>query len=214
MRAQHLPHRHARDGVEAGGGLVEEEDARLVHEAARDLDAPAHAAGEVLDRRLAPLRELDRLQQLVDQALALAARHAVELGEDEQVLLDAQLEVAGQGLRDDADRAPHVVGAASLTSKPFTSAVPAVGGSSVVSMRMSVDLPAPFGPSRPKISPSSTREAHPVHGGEVAEALDDLADVDRRHRRPQRTGSATYAVMPSGERAVVVVDAAAGSRRS
>ncbi len=41
-------------------------------------------------------------------------------------------------------------------SKPLTSAVPEVGTSSVVSMRMSVDLPAPLGPSRPKISPSST----------------------------------------------------------
>src|SRR5581483_5288004 len=32
---------------------------------------------------------------------------------------------------------------------------------SVVSMRMSVDLPAPFGPSRPKISPSSTAKLMP-----------------------------------------------------
>ena len=28
-------------------------------------------------------------------------------------------------------------------------------------MRMSVDLPAPFGPSRPKISPASTRKLMP-----------------------------------------------------
>ena len=39
------------------------------------------------------------------------------------------------------------------TSKPLMSARPAVMGSSVVIMRMSVDLPAPFGPSKPKISP-------------------------------------------------------------
>src|SRR5262245_4925369 len=47
------------------------------------------------------------------------------------------------------------------TSWPATSAVPAVGGRSVVSIRMSVDLPAPFGPSRPKISPSSTPKLTP-----------------------------------------------------
>src|SRR5690349_12785186 len=41
-------------------------------------------------------------------------------------------------------------------SKPLTIAVPSVGVSSVVSMRISVDLPAPFGPSSPKTSPSST----------------------------------------------------------
>ena len=48
-------------------------------------------------------------------------------------------------------------------------------------MRMSVDLPAPFGPSRPKISPSSTVKLTPFDGGEVAELLDDAADVDGGH---------------------------------
>ena len=43
-----------------------------------------------------------------------------------------------------------------MMSCPATIAVPLVGGTSVVSMRMSVLLPAPFGPSRPKISPLCT----------------------------------------------------------
>ena len=64
------------------------------------------------------------------------------------------------------------------TSKPLMSAVPEVGGSSVVSMRISVDLPAPFGPSRPKISPFVDVEADALDGGEVAELLDDVPDVD------------------------------------
>ena len=51
-----------------------------------------------------PLRELDGFEQFVDQPRALVARHAVQLGEDEQVFLDAQLEVAGHRLRNDADR--------------------------------------------------------------------------------------------------------------
>src|SRR4029079_833861 len=49
-----------------------------------------------------------------------------------------------------------------MTSKPLMIAVPAVGVSSVVIMRMSVDLPAPFGPSRPKTSPSSTPKLTPL----------------------------------------------------
>ena len=39
------------------------------------------------------------------------------------------------------------------TSLPATVAVPDVGSSSVVSMRTAVDLPAPFGPRKPYISP-------------------------------------------------------------
>src|SRR6185295_18304407 len=48
-----------------------------------------------------------------------------------------------------------------VTLNPLTSAVPEVGRSSVVSIRISVDLPAPFGPSRPKISPASTANVIP-----------------------------------------------------
>ena len=40
-------------------------------------------------------------------------------------------------------------------------AVPDVGGSSVTIMRISVDLPAPFGPSSPKISPGATENEMP-----------------------------------------------------
>src|SRR5271157_1256312 len=43
-----------------------------------------------------------------------------------------------------------------LTSNPTTSARPDVGFSSPQSMRIVVDLPAPFGPRKPKISPLRT----------------------------------------------------------
>jgi len=41
-------------------------------------------------------------------------------------------------------------------SKPATFALPAVGASMVVSILMVVVLPAPFGPSRPKMEPAVT----------------------------------------------------------
>ena len=42
------------------------------------------------------------------------------------------------------------------TSRPCTTAVPWSGRASVVRILMVVDLPAPFGPSRPKITPRGT----------------------------------------------------------
>ena len=42
------------------------------------------------------------------------------------------------------------------TSKPFTRAWPELGTTSVVSIRISVDFPAPFGPSKPNTSPCFT----------------------------------------------------------
>jgi hypothetical protein len=44
--------------------------------------------------------------------------------------------------------------ASATTSWPSTRAVPEVGISSVISILMVVVFPAPFGPSRPKSSPS------------------------------------------------------------
>ena len=131
----------------------------------------------------APLRQLDRLEQLVDQPLALGARHAVQLGEDDQVLLDAQLEVAGHRLRDDADRLAHAVGLLDDVEAVDRARCPTVGGSSVVSMRISVDLPAPFGPSRPKISPSSTAKLMPLTAVKSPNFLTMLLDVDGVHGR-------------------------------
>src|SRR5512142_1037116 len=51
--------------------------------------------------------------------------------------------------------------ASAATSNPPTAARPPVGGTSVVSMRMSVDLPAPLGPSSPNVSPSATSKEIP-----------------------------------------------------
>ena len=66
-------------------------------------------------------------------------------------------------------------------SKPLTRAVPEVGGTSVVNMRMSVDLPAPFGPSSPNTSPCSTVKLKRVHGGKIAEALGQIFNFDVEH---------------------------------
>jgi organic hydroperoxide reductase OsmC/OhrA len=72
------------------------------------------------------------------------------------------------------------------TSKPLTSARPPVGRSSVESMLMVVVLPAPFGPSNPKTSPSSTWEADALHCLDAVESACQLVDLDHRPRRTLR----------------------------
>ena len=125
----------------------------------------------IFDGLVRPLRELDGREQLGDELLAPLARDAVQLREDQQILARAQLEIARHRLRDHADRPAHGVRDPCTMSAPPTIAVPEVGEQSVVSMRMSVDLPAPFGPSSPKISPSLDGERDAVDSGEIAEAL-------------------------------------------
>ncbi len=106
---EHLPDRDARHGVEPGRRLVEDEDPRLVHEAARDLEPPPHAARERLHGLVGPLQQIDRREQVVDRALALLRREAVELREDRHVLPGREVQVRGHRLRDHADRLAHAV---------------------------------------------------------------------------------------------------------
>ena len=106
---EHLPYRDARNGVEAGGGLVQKKDARIVHQAPRDLEPAPHAAGKRFGLCIAPLGQIDGFEHRIDVLLALFARHAVKLGVDRQVFLQGQILVAGERLRNDADRLPHVI---------------------------------------------------------------------------------------------------------
>ncbi len=76
-------------------------------------------------------------------------------------------------------------------SKPLTRAMPEVGGTSVVSIRISVDLPAPFGPSRPKTSPWLHFETQAVHGNKIAEPLRQIFDFDGGMIHVFPTGSIT-----------------------
>ncbi len=58
-----------------------------------------------------------------------------------------------------------------FTSKPATVAFPEVGSSSPQRIRMVVDLPAPFGPRKPKISPRLDLERYVIHGNKIPERL-------------------------------------------
>ena len=70
---EHLPHGDARDRIEAGGGLVEKEDAGIVDQAAGNFDAAAHSAGERLDLRAAPLDQVDGFKHFVRCSFRAAA---------------------------------------------------------------------------------------------------------------------------------------------
>ena len=64
--------------IQAKRRLVEEQDLRRVQESPCDLETALHPAGEVLDRVVLPLPELEDLQQLFGPLVACRARHAVQ----------------------------------------------------------------------------------------------------------------------------------------
>ena len=69
-----LPERRAALDVEAGRRLVEEHDARSVHEREREVEPALHAAGVAANLAIGGVGETDAVEQLV------AARPAFTLG--------------------------------------------------------------------------------------------------------------------------------------
>ena len=102
-----LPHRDAHLGIEAGRRLVEEEDARTVHERHRDVEAPLHPARVAARDPVGGLLEPDLLEQVLHALLDLAAAHAEDAALQAQVLAAGERDVDAVLLLDDADAAPH-----------------------------------------------------------------------------------------------------------
>jgi hypothetical protein len=95
-------------GIEAGGGLVEQKQLGLVHEAAGDGEPPLHAAREGIDAVVAAVGEPGEGEQLLGPGPDLGHRHAEVAAVDDEVVPDGELGVEVVVLGDDADAAPDL----------------------------------------------------------------------------------------------------------
>ncbi len=77
--------------VQAGRGLVEEEDLGVVDERPRDGEPALHPARERLDAVVAALGELGEVEELVGAGAHLAAGEPEEAAVDPEVLLDREV---------------------------------------------------------------------------------------------------------------------------
>ena len=145
-----------RQRIGAAGRLVEEQD--LAARAAAPPPSPGAACSRPAIARSASCISgfSSNCRERPGDALALAAAaKPVGAGEEIQVLGDRELPVERELLRHVADALPGRR-ARGAQIEPATRSVPPVAGSRPQSMRNVVVLPAPFGPSRPKISPRRT----------------------------------------------------------
>src|SRR4051812_19439354 len=159
-------------GVEAHRRLVEQHQPRLVQQRPADQQPPAHAAAELGDLRLAPRAEVGEGERSLDRLLALAAGHAVEVAEDEQVLLDGQRLVEVVELRHDAHLRARLLGVlGQLVAEDLELALVGDGlrGEHLHRRR----LARAVGSEQPDARALGDLEVEPVDGGELAEALHD-----------------------------------------
>jgi hypothetical protein len=99
--ADQAPHRSAGGGIEAGRGLVEEQQLGVADQRQRDVEPPALAARQLL---AAPRPELGQLE--LRQRLVQAARRRVVPGIQRQALADSQLGLGEAVLQHDPDPLP------------------------------------------------------------------------------------------------------------
>ena len=109
QRLDRRPQLAGADRVDADRRFVEEHHLGIVQEAARDVQALAHAARVALDPLALTSAQPDQLQQLRDASLPRARRHAVELGEIAQVV-ERRDPLVGTAVAAEhiADAAPHL----------------------------------------------------------------------------------------------------------
>ena len=157
-----VPHPDATGRVESGGRFVEEEDGRAGDQAGREVEASTHAAGVALQHPICGVGQVE-----LRSSSSSARRSGVDAAETssgahhDQVLATGQELIDRRVLGGDPDVAPH--GAASGDDVvPGHAADPAFGIASVVRMRTAVVLPAPLGPSTPRIEPAGTSRSMPA----------------------------------------------------
>ncbi len=96
--------------VEAGGGLVEEQDLGVVDERVRQAEPLLHAARQRLDVLVALVAEVDELEEVADHASSAGRRDAVAASEEVEVLPDLHVVVDPEHVRHEPDDAPHLIG--------------------------------------------------------------------------------------------------------
>ena len=152
--ADQREHQALTGRVEPERRLVEEDDLRLVHQRACNPQPLAHAAAVARDQRGATVGQTDLGKQARGDRPRTRAALAVEPSEVAQVLV-ARLALRVTGtLRQDANP-PADLGRPGVRDTRDRER-PRVGERIVVSTRIAVVLPAPFGPSTPRISPTGT----------------------------------------------------------
>ena len=103
LQLQHL------DGIDAGERLVEQQETRVDHQRARDLDAPPLAAGEHVAAAAAHRLEAELVDQAVQGLAALARAQRQGLEDRHQVFFHRQLAEDRGLLRQVADAAARAL---------------------------------------------------------------------------------------------------------
>src|SRR5712692_678834 len=172
-----VPKLTARDGVDAGGGLIEEKQFRLVQHGAAESEALLPATGKLRCQAIQIGREAVELDDFVDTALQARGFQAVDTSVELQVFRDGQVVVEAEILRHIADALAdgfRIRGDIETFDKSRTAAERQEAGKHFDDGGFS----AAVGAEESEDFAFFDAEADVVDGGEVAESSDEILRGD------------------------------------
>ena len=172
----HLPEVVAARRVEAGGGLVEEQHRRPVHERGGQVEPAAHAAGVGPRRAVGGVGEPEPLEQLVGpRPASRSAREVGEAADQPQVLAAGEVLVDGRVLPGQADARAHARSAVAHHVEAQHRGLARVGLEDGREDAHGGGLAGAVGPEQAEHGAGGHREVDAVEGDDVAEALHESA---------------------------------------
>ena len=100
---QVLPKVAAGAGIEAGRGLIQQQDFGMVEQALRQFDAALHASREGFDEIVAAVEQSDARENLGDSLFEFLAAQAIEVSLMPQILVRGELRIDALSLEYDAN---------------------------------------------------------------------------------------------------------------
>ena len=172
---QQLPELPARHRVDAGCRLIEDQDCRLVHEGAGERQLLLHAPRQPVRAAGTERRQLRHVEQPV--ARGLIPTHTVNLREEGDVLVDRQIAVEREPLREVANVGRHRPVLLDRIASEHAD-VSSIGPQQAARHPDRGRLPGAIGANQAEHLPRLDRERDVVHGTHLAVALADAVERD------------------------------------
>ena len=181
------------DRVEAGGGLIEKEQRRFVHERASEGEQLSHTAGKITGAGVAFCFQVGELEQSFRARRQFAPRHPASAAEEPDIFFDGQIGIKAETLRDITELRAH-----DMALAPNIRATDR--GLAAGRMRQAAEHADRSGLARPiraeetENRPRRDREREIIDGRDLAVRLAQSLQMDGRFCHGDCEGSSSYSL--------------------
>ena len=188
---QALPHQVARLRIEAGGGLVQQQQSGRIDQRTRQAQAPLHAARELARLGVGLVREGGKFQQLRNALADLLIRQSEIAAKHQQILGAGEIRIKRIELRDHAQMLLDGQRIARHCQAVEGADHAVIGRGQAQAHAQRGGLAGAVGADHPQTLARRNAEGHIVHRRELAKALAQVFGSEQRRGRRRAHWKAT-----------------------